>query len=1004
MKRLWRNGRSLTAVAFILASPAMAMAGIDATYTGPSGGLWSDMTNWDTGVVPDSLTMSVLIDGTAASRAVMVDGNYDVGDLTIDANDAITIENNRTLRVGGGSTVMNAGTITFGSIGNNTNLLPTGAGAVTFTGGGEIVGENFASWIYASGGSSVVFMDQTVRGTMRLGWNQSSVDNLGGTIVAEGGTLELDPGTAGMINTGTLASDLGGELIILSSSYTNVGGLVEARAGATTTMSGSSTFDGGTFRSIGDGLLRTGGTSVIWDGTVNPVTLEGQLTLENNTRLSVRGTFNNNGVVSLESVGNNTILHWNTDEVQLQGGGLITTTDSPANWMYATAGGSLVNVDNTIRASGQFGWNQSALTNHADIIADKPNNKLIVDPGSDGMLNTGTMRAENGALLELVAPDYDNVAGVIEAADGSAVHLSGSVTIDGGIIRSSGSGEIYTSGTPVIDGTVNLPTIEGNVRIQNNQRLALRGTINNSAAILLDSAGNNTYLHFNGGPVTLQGGGTIDTTDQFANWLYATAGGSLINMDHTIRAAGHIGWNQSAITNHATIIADKTNILEIDPGSAGMINDGTLRAENGATMHLLPSHYDNDGGLIEAIDGSTILLAGATRVSGGTLRSLSGSEFITSGTPILDGSVDIPTLEGDVRVINNTRLALEGTVNNTGTILLDGMGNNTYLHFDQGPVMLTGGGEVVTSDSLAIWIYARAGGSIINVDNTIRGAGNFGWNQSAITNEAAGTIIADQTNRLEIDPGSAGMMNHGTMQVTNNAELRVLAGPFETDGTVTVDAGALFNRTGDFVMNGGSTTVEGELRTNSDVIINNGALLGNGLIDSDILVDGGGVFPGSPEDVAGTLSVEGTYGQTLDGVFIVDIGGLAAGTEHDVLAIDGDANLAGTIKIQPINGYAPNVGDQFVVLTTTGAVNGAFQFGICEDQFNVTYTANSVVVTTVGTVAVGDINCDGAVNVIDLLALLSDWGPCAGFACAADLNADETVNVLDLLIVLANWS
>jgi len=51
-----------------------------------------------------------------------------------------------------------------------------------------------------------------------------------------------------------------------------------------------------------------------------------------------------------------------------------------------------------------------------------------------------------------------------------------------------------------------------------------------------------------------------------------------------------------------------------------------------------------------------------------------------------------------------------------------------------------------------------------------------------------------------------------------------------------------------------------------------------------------------------------------------------------------------------------------------------------------------------------DLNCDGVVNVSDLLILLGDWGACTEpDACPADLNDDGVVNVSDLLILLSNW-
>jgi len=49
----------------------------------------------------------------------------------------------------------------------------------------------------------------------------------------------------------------------------------------------------------------------------------------------------------------------------------------------------------------------------------------------------------------------------------------------------------------------------------------------------------------------------------------------------------------------------------------------------------------------------------------------------------------------------------------------------------------------------------------------------------------------------------------------------------------------------------------------------------------------------------------------------------------------------------------------------------------------------------------GDTNCDGTVNVSDLLSIINAWG--GGSCIAADINCDGTVNVSDLLAVINNW-
>ncbi len=52
----------------------------------------------------------------------------------------------------------------------------------------------------------------------------------------------------------------------------------------------------------------------------------------------------------------------------------------------------------------------------------------------------------------------------------------------------------------------------------------------------------------------------------------------------------------------------------------------------------------------------------------------------------------------------------------------------------------------------------------------------------------------------------------------------------------------------------------------------------------------------------------------------------------------------------------------------------------------------------------GDVTGDGLVNVFDLLAVISAWGPCPQPQnCPADLTGDGTVNVADLLFVIGHW-
>jgi hypothetical protein len=54
------------------------------------------------------------------------------------------------------------------------------------------------------------------------------------------------------------------------------------------------------------------------------------------------------------------------------------------------------------------------------------------------------------------------------------------------------------------------------------------------------------------------------------------------------------------------------------------------------------------------------------------------------------------------------------------------------------------------------------------------------------------------------------------------------------------------------------------------------------------------------------------------------------------------------------------------------------------------------------TTCYADINGDWTIDVLDLLQVISDWGPC-GNSCPADIDGNGAVDVLDLLEVIANW-
>ena len=88
-------------------------------------------------------------------------------------------------------------------------------------------------------------------------------------------------------------------------------------------------------------------------------------------------------------------------------------------------------------------------------------------------------------------------------------------------------------------------------------------------------------------------------------------------------------------------------------------------------------------------------------------------------------------------------------------------------------------------------------------------------------------------------------------------------------------------------------------------------------------------------------------------------------------------------------------GDSLEIRWTMGETDGAWTYS----GWNID---DVQLLSTSGSAVLGDVNCDGVVNVTDVLAVVSNWGTCAG-VCNEDLVPDGIINVSDLLQVIGNW-
>ena len=389
------------------------------------------------------------------------------------------------------------------------------------------------------------------------------------------------------------------------------------------------------------------------------------------------------------------------------------------------------------------------------------------------------------------APTSSNNAVINNSSPAAVVQLNVSDTIGNLTVGSTSVLNFVNSNSLTIDGTT----------ITNSNSTGTGG-------ITLSGTSNNTNLII-GGNVTLTGGGTVTLDNSPNNRIYGAAGTDVLtNANNLIQGSGNIGVGQMGLVNQGTIDANQSTPLYIQT-SSGTTNTGTLEATAGGNLILDGDTYTNAGGTILASGtGSVATLENAT-INGGTLNTASGGLIQASGNPTLNGV----TNKGTYQLNNSQSTTIEGTITNNGAIQLNGTSNNTNLILGSN-VTLTGSGTVTLDVSSNNRIYGTAGTDVLtNVNNTIQGSGNIGIGQMGLVNEA--TIDANQSTALVIQT-SSGTTNTGTLEAT-------------AGGNLILD-GDTYTNTGGAILASGT----GSVVTLENATINGGTLntAGGGLIQA----------------------------------------------------------------------------------------------------------------------------------------------------------------------------
>jgi hypothetical protein len=253
---------------------------------------------------------------------------------------------------------------------------------------------------------------------------------------------------------------------------------------------------------------------------------------------------------------------------------------------------------------------------------------------------------------------------------------------------------------------------------------------------------------------------------------------------------------------------------------------------------------------------------------------------------------------------------------------------------------------------------------------------NIGMNESTAEYPYGG--YGDATGLLDATQGTADFhlseLNVGYNKWDSGAATGTLTtGPASTITATTVNVAKGKNATGTVNMDGGLLMAEtinmgaGGTFNFTDGRLGIGTFntyLGSGSLDQQ----GGTLAPGySPYDtsLAGIATINGDYRVSSDGTLEIELFGLTPGTEYDQVFVNGlidlnaDSGIGAILDIEL--GFAPEIGDEFIILDNDGddLINGFFA-GLSEGaeffeeylgllyEFSITYrgfSGNDIVLT-----------------------------------------------------------
>ena len=915
-------------------------------FTGFHSSAWEDAMNWSGGSLPTS-TDDVCIDGF---NVVLGSGNQSAGTLHVQGG-SLTMTNGQ-LTVAGASEISNL-TVTFGTL--------TGAGNITVSGGFSWTGGTLsgAGILTTTGTSSLSGTGAkgllsrrwdangpvTFTGTGNLNISSAAVINTSSTWDCQSDApIVWAVGAATAVNnSGTFKKSAGAGTTTVQAPFNNTGSVVIQSGSMNLSNGGSSSgsFDlglshtvqfGGLTFSLGAGTTFAGSGSILlsastlsvdtsiavpaaisFDMTGGILTGTGTLTTAGPLNYS-GGTMQSSGITTCNGALN--VSGTNAKGIQLA---RVLNTNATTNYTATGAGNLTVSTSSVINNAGTWDFQGDGSVVWGVGSAPSFNNTGTVKKSSGtGTSNVGLPFVHDGIVLvqtgTLNVNQGGSSTGSFDTAAGTTLQFGGGTFNVNAGTTFTGSGDVLLSSTTLsINAAIGIPAtvpfdMTGGI-LTGTGTLTTAGPLNFSGGTM-QSSGVTTC----NGPLNISGAAakgiqTARTINNNATANFMAGSSNLIVSSSTVinnvgtwdfQGDGSVVWGVSGAPSF-----DNTGTVKKSGGTGTsnmqvpFVNDGIVLVQTG-TLNV------NQGG---SSTGSFDVASGTTlQWGGGTFNWNAGTTFTGLGRTLLSAAgINVNAAIGTPATMTFDMTG--GTINGTGTLTTGGTFNWSAGSFNNagtttfnGALNIGPGGSkgittrVLNSNLLATWTdtftIAMSSGGVINNNGT--------W--ECLTDAAIGWGVG----------GAPAFRNFGTFRKSAGTGATTLSLPTTNTGTVEVQSGTI--SVNNYTQTAGTTKLTGGAFTDTTTIaIQGGTLAGSGTVTGPVVVSGTGAL--SPGLSPGALSLPTSYVQQApSGAFNVELGGTAP-AQYDRAAVGGAATLAGILNVTLINGFVPQPGDTFTIMT-----------------------------------------------------------------------------------------